>query len=166
MARSLIVRPATPADRPALRRAIVELQEYERRLHATRSEGMRIADRYLDWMQCRSASSGVILVAESDGVFAGFVAGWVEEAANVAETADSNRFGLVSDICVMPGFRGHRIATRLLGEIEQHLRRAGVARLRIAALAANVSARQSYAHAGFVPYEIVHEKLIGARSDE
>jgi hypothetical protein len=30
---------------------------------------------------------------------------------------------------------------------------------------ANGSARRSYPHAGFAPYEIVHEKLIGESSD-
>jgi ribosomal protein S18 acetylase RimI-like enzyme len=114
MADSLIIRPATPADRPALRVALVELQEYERQLHDTRLPGARIADRYLDWLQLRSGSGGIILVAESGGDFAGFVAGWVEEAANLAETADSNRFGLISDICVMPDFRGRRLGARSL----------------------------------------------------
>jgi ribosomal protein S18 acetylase RimI-like enzyme len=163
----LRIRPATPEDRPALRRAIVELQEYERRHHDTRLPGEVIADSYLDWMQLRSEFSGVILVAESAaGEFAGFVAGWVEEETNVAETPDSNRYGLVSDICVMPEYRGHRLATRLLLEMEQYLRLAGVARLRVRALAANVSAQLSYEHAGFAPYEILHEKLIGANGDE
>jgi GNAT superfamily N-acetyltransferase len=163
---ALTIRPATTADRPELRRAIVELQEYERRHHDTRLPGAQIADRYLDWMWRRSESDGAILVAEIGGSFAGFVAGWVEEAGNIAETPDSNRFGLISDICVMPDFRGRRLAARLIGAIEQHLRRTGVVRLRVSALAANDSARRSYQHTGFAPYEIVHEKRIGASDDE
>jgi GNAT superfamily N-acetyltransferase len=162
---ALRIRPATPADRADLRRAIMELQDYERHLHDSRLAGELVADRYLDWMQRRSESDGIILVAESDGAFAGFVAGWVEHAANAGETAEANRFGLISDVCVMPAYRGRRLATRLLGAIEHYLRRAGVVRLRIAALAANRSARQSYQHAGFVPYEIIHEKLIGTGKD-
>ena len=163
---ALTIRPATPEDRPSLRRAIVELQEHERRLHDTRLPGEQIADRYLDWMLRRAEAAGVVLVAELDGVFAGFVAGWVEESENVAETRDSNRVGLISDICVMPSFRGHRLAARMIDAIEVHLRHAGVARLRVNALAANLTARRSYEHAGFVPYEILYEKLIGATSDD
>jgi ribosomal protein S18 acetylase RimI-like enzyme len=158
----LNIRPATATDRPHLRRAIVELQEYERLRHATRLPGEQIADAYLDWMLRHAETDGTVLVAESDGSFAGFVAGWIEETENIAETPDSNRFGYVSDICIMPAFRGLRIAVQLLNGIEQCLGRAGVTRLRINSLAANMAARASYEHAGFVPYEILYEKLIEA----
>jgi ribosomal protein S18 acetylase RimI-like enzyme len=161
MADALTIRPVTAADRPALRAATIELQEYERRHHDTRLPGEQIADDYLDWMWRRSASDGVILVAEIDGVFAGFVAGWVEHANNIAETPESNHFGLISNICVMPEFRGRRLAAALIGAIEAYLRRSGVARLRVNALAANEAAGRSYQHAGFAPYEILHEKRIG-----
>jgi ribosomal protein S18 acetylase RimI-like enzyme len=163
---ALVIRPARLADRPALRRAIVELQDYERRHHDTRLPGEAIADRYLDWMWRRAADDGIVLVADIAGSFAGFVAGWVEQATNVAETAESNRFGLVSDICVMPDFRGHRLAERLLCALEQHLRATGIARLRVSVLAANASARRSYEHAGFSAYEVVYEKLMGTHDDE
>jgi ribosomal protein S18 acetylase RimI-like enzyme len=96
--------------------------------------------------------------------FRRFVAGWIEETKNIGETPDSNRVGYISDICVMPDFRGRRIATQLLSSIEQHLGRAAVARLRINSLAANQSARASYEHAGFLPYEIIYEKTIVAQN--
>ena len=146
---SLIIRPATSADRPRLRQAIVTLQDYERALHTTRLPGKQVADRYLDWMLHRTETQGAVLVAESNGAFAGFVAGWIEETENVGETPDSNRVGYISDICIVPDFRGRRIATQLLSKIERHLGRAGVTRLRINSLAANQSARASYEHAGF-----------------
>jgi ribosomal protein S18 acetylase RimI-like enzyme len=88
----------------------------------------------------KAETQGAVLVAESNCIFVGFVAGWIEETRNVGETPDSNRVGYISDICVMPGFRGRRIATQLLNRIEQHLGRAGVTRLRINSLAANQSA--------------------------
>src|SRR5262245_43125506 len=43
----VVVRLATPADLPNLRSAMVELQEHERRLAATRLPGEQIADPYL-----------------------------------------------------------------------------------------------------------------------
>jgi hypothetical protein len=52
-----------------------------------------------------------------------------------------------------------------LNGIEQYLRRAGVVRLRINSLAVNTSAQVSYERAGFVPYEILFEKLIDTGSD-
>ena len=154
------IRPATPSDRPLLIRAIVELQDHERLRHPTRLPGAQIADAYLEWLLRQTERQGAVLVAEHGGQFAGFVAGWVAEIANIAETPDSNRFGYISDICVMPAFRGQRIATQLLARIEQYLRQFGVTRLRITALAANISAQASYRTAGFIPYEIIHEKAI------
>ena len=162
MTKNLIIRSATAADRLRLRQAIVELQDYERTHHPTRLPGEQIADAYLDWMLQKAETEGAVLVAESGGVFAGFVAGWIEETENIGETAASNRVGYISDICVLSHFRGRRIATQLLNTIERHLSRAAVTRLRINSLAANQAARACYEHAGFLPYEIIYEKsLIG-----
>jgi len=135
-----MIGPAIAADQPALPRAIVaprrsararghrkRLQEYEHRHHDTRLPCEQVADDYLEWMCLRSAADGAILVVEIDGAFAGFVAGWNEPAANIAETPDSNRFGLVSDIFVAPEFHGRRFAARLIGAMEQAVHSAGVA---------------------------------------
>ena len=55
---------------------MVELQEHERRLAATRLPGKQIADPYLARLRREAAEKrGAILVVESDGVFAGFAAG-------------------------------------------------------------------------------------------
>jgi ribosomal protein S18 acetylase RimI-like enzyme len=166
MSEPLIIRPAASPDRPNLRQAVIELQEYERLRHPTRLPGEQIADAYLDWMQRQAeAAGGVVLVAERAESFLGFVAGWIAQTANLAETADSNRFGYVSDICILPAFRGQRIAVQLLDGIEQFFHGAGVRRLRINSLAVNTSAQASYEHAGFRPYEILYEKIIGEGSD-
>jgi ribosomal protein S18 acetylase RimI-like enzyme len=94
------------------------------------------------------------------GVFAGFVAGWIEKENNVAETPDSNRYGYVSDICVLPAYRGRRIACRLIQMLEQYFRRAAISRMRIRSLATNKPALASYRHSGFVAYEVLYEKTI------
>ena len=157
-----VVRLATPTDRPHLRRAVVELQEYERRLSATRLPGETIADASVAWLEREAANSGAILVAEMGGAFAGFAAGWVVAEDNIAESADSRRFGFVSDICVMPPFRGQRIAGVLLAALERHLAAAGITRVRLGALAGNAAAQTAYRRAGYEPYEIVFEKRIRA----
>jgi GNAT superfamily N-acetyltransferase len=53
-----------------------------------------------------------------------------------------------------------QIAAQLLDGIEQYFRRTGVTRLRINSLAVNTSAQTSYERAGFVPYEVLYEKVI------
>jgi hypothetical protein len=85
----LTIRPATPSDRPHLRAAVVELQEHESRLHETSLPGEAIADAYLAWMLGEAAKGGAAFVAEVDGAFAGFVAGWIVDEDNIAQTADS-----------------------------------------------------------------------------
>ena len=154
----LTIRPATPSDRTRLRGAVVELQDSERRLHPTRLAGEEVADAYLAWMLERAAKSGAVLVAEIDGAFVGFVAGWVEETDHIEETPDSNRFGYVSDICVLPEYRGRRIATELLNAIEQRLRDRGVTRVRLYTLFVNRPARANYERSGYKAYEVVYEK--------
>lgn len=162
MPEAVTIRTATGADRSALRGAIVELQDYERLLHDTRLPGEQIADAYLDWMLRRASTHGAVLVAELGGVFVGFAAGWIDVSENVAETPESNRCGYVSDVCVLPPFRGRRIATQLLDAVESHLRSNGITRLRITSLAANTAAQASYTRSGFRPYEVTYEKRLDA----
>jgi GNAT superfamily N-acetyltransferase len=126
---NVVVRLAMPGDLPDLRSAMVELQEHERRLAATRLPGEQIADPYLARLQREAAEKrGAILVVESDGVFAGFAAGWIIERDHIPETKASNRFGYLSDICIMPAFRGKRIAHQLMAAMERHFASAGVTR--------------------------------------
>lgn len=54
---------------------------------------------------------------------------------DLAETADSNRSGYISDICVLPAYRGRGIVGHLLRAAEQRLARPGINRLRITSLA-------------------------------
>jgi ribosomal protein S18 acetylase RimI-like enzyme len=154
------IRLATSADWAHLRQAIIELQDCERLQHRTRLPGEQVADAYVDWMLGKADSRGAVLIAEINSIFAGFVAGWIEQNENIGETPDSNRVGRISDVCVMPAFRGRRIATRLLEEIARHLAGFGIARIRINSLAENKSARASFERAGFAPYEIVYEKTL------
>lgn len=156
----LTIRAAGPSDGPQLRRAIVELQDHESRLHPSRLRGDQIADGYLAWMQKRAAEHGVVLIVEIDGAFAGFVAGWIEEENHIEETPDSNRFGYVSDICVLSPYRDRRIASRLLAVAERRLCGEGVTRIRLFTLAASRAARASYERSGYAAYEVVYEKPV------
>jgi len=161
----VIIRSAMPADLPDLRLAMVELQEHERQLDATtRLPGEQIADAYLGRLRQEVAENrGAIFIAERDGVFAGFAVGWIIERDHIPENVDSNRFGYLSDICVMPAYRRQRIAQRLLAALEQHFASTGITRFRLFTLAANAAARATYESAGFAAYEILYEKLVDRR---
>jgi ribosomal protein S18 acetylase RimI-like enzyme len=159
---TLSVRLALSSDRPALRAALVELHDVERGLHDSRLPGGQTADAYLVWMLAEAAREGAVFVAEAGGVFAGFAAGWIVQENLIEETPDSNRFGYVSDVCVLPAFRGRRIAALLLNALEARLSLSGIKRIRLSALAANKAARASYERSGYVAYEIVYEKAAHA----
>ena len=156
---AMTIRHARDSDIADLRRAFIELQEVERSLHDSRVPGEEVADRYLEWLAARVRENcGAIFVADEDGIFRGFIAGWIANDDHLIETADSNRFGFISDLCVLKEARGRGVAQQLLAAAEQHLAHYGVARLRIGALAGNVAARAAYVKYGFSPYEIVFEK--------
>jgi ribosomal protein S18 acetylase RimI-like enzyme len=157
------IRDAVPADASQIIAAIGLLQEYERALHDTRRSGGEIAEAYFREIEARSARYGALLVAEVDGAFIGFVCGWIEQNDEVAETEDSNRFGYVSDICVLPEWRGRRVAGALLHAIERRLAAfGGISRLRLNVLAGNAPARASYKRAGFSAYEVRYEKRMSS----
>ncbi len=162
----LKIRPAKPSDGPRLRAAVAELHEHERSLHNSRLPGEETADAYLAWMLAEAQAGGAVLVAETGGAFAGFAAGWIVQDNVIEETPDSNRCGYVSDVCVLPPFRGRRIAPALLGALEARLRRRGVARIRLSALAANAAARKVYERSGYALYEVVYEKSAGADRED
>jgi ribosomal protein S18 acetylase RimI-like enzyme len=162
---TLIIRASRAEDRRDLRSAIIELQEHERRLHDSRLPGEQVADAYMDWMQRQVAEgAGAILVAEAAGAFCGFVAYRLARADTPAETPDSNLFGHVLDVCVLPRYRRNGVAQRLLQAVEDDLSARGVARLRLSALAANAPARAAYEKAGLVLYEVTYEKRLCATS--
>ena len=156
----LVIRVAVAGDNGSLRRAVIELQEYERNLHWSRLPGEAIADAYIAWLYQEATKGGSILVAEAGGAFAGFAVGWIERNSFIAETAESNRYGYVSDICVLPPYRGHGIAGRLLAALEVRLAKSGITAVRLGVLAGNHVAQSAYRRAGFTPYEIIYEKRI------
>ena len=155
------VRAYRDSDRAAVVEALVGLQKHEVALHDTRRPGREIAEPYLaQLIGIIARQAGAMLVAETDGGFAGFVACYVAEDEVIAETPDSNRYGYVSDIFVVPDWRASGLAQALLAAAERHLAATGVARLRIGVLAANRMACRAYEKHGFEPYEIVYEKRL------
>jgi len=161
----LTVRPMAPADRPWMVRALVGLQEWERQYFDGLLAGTAWVEPYLDDLVRRAASAnGEVSLACLGGAPVGFAAWRVEEDGSLEETPDSRRYGYVSDLFVEERWRGRRLAARLIGHAEERLRESGVTRLRIAVLAGNVSAIRAYEAAGFRPYLMRLEKMVGGSS--
>jgi GNAT superfamily N-acetyltransferase len=156
-----VIRPYRETDRAAVIAAEIDLQEYERTLHDTRLPGAAVMEAYVDRLQREvAAQAGAILVAEDSGRFLGLVACLVVRDDAVQETADSNVHGYVTDIYVVPEWRGSGLAQALLQAAEDQLAPTGVSRLRINVLAANARARRAYEKGGFAAYEVMYEKRL------
>ena len=160
----LIVRPAAPFDLPHLRAAMVELQEHERLLHATRLPGEAVADAYLAWMLDRAAeASGAAVIAEADGAFAGFAAGWVVEDDVEHRRNARTRTGTASfrTSACLPAYRGRRVASRLIEALEVASQPAPASRASASARSRRTAPRgRSYERSGYAPYEVVYEKVV------
>lgn len=157
----LTLRPAQAADRQGLKAGIMALQEHECALHNSRLAAELTVEPYLDWMQRQVvAADGLCLVAYQGQSFVGFIAGWVERMENPAEAEDSTTFGYISDICLLPRWRGLGLSGQLLAAMEAHFREKGIRRLRISTLANNQAAVAAYESAGFRPYEVTLEKSL------
>jgi ribosomal protein S18 acetylase RimI-like enzyme len=157
-----VIRPYIEADRPAVIDALIALQEHERAMHDTRLPGAGTTAVYFDKLLKELAErSGGIFVAEASAKFAGVVTGFIESYDIALETPDSCVYGYCSDIFVAPEFRGTGLAQMLLDVMERHLAsKAPIARFRINVLAVNRIACRAYERAGFVPYELMYERLI------
>jgi GNAT superfamily N-acetyltransferase len=109
-------------DRADVVDAIAALQDFERALHDTRRPGAECADAYFTRLEKQiNSGAGVLLIAELDGTFVGWLGCFVVRDENPAETPDSNVYGYVSDVYVVPERRGQRIARDLLVAAERHL---------------------------------------------
>jgi ribosomal protein S18 acetylase RimI-like enzyme len=156
------IRPYAETDRRTVIDALTALQEHERAMHDTRLPGAGATAVYLDnLLEDLVAQSGAIFIAEADGKFAGLVTGLIETYEIVLETRDSSIYGYCSDIYVAPEFRGSGLAQMLLDVMERHLAaQAPITRFRISVLAVNRIACRAYERAGFVPYELMYERLV------
>jgi ribosomal protein S18 acetylase RimI-like enzyme len=159
----MVLRPYRESDRAPILDAMIAFQNYELTLHDSRlAPTQAMAERYLaELLAARSDAQGLVLVAEIDGVFAGYGACARVEEFVEQEKEDSCIYGYISDIFVAPERRGSGIAQDLIAAMIAHLAALGLTRIRLNVLANNADARRAYEKAGFQPYEIIYEKKAG-----
>ena len=149
---SAVIREYEASDVEAVRRCIVELQEFERAIDSRLRPGELIADEYWSQVQRRCTDrNGCVFVAEIEAAVVGFVAVLAEEQFTELDDPPG-RYALVTDLMVVAPFRGRGIGRRLIERAEAFARSAGVGELRIGVLSANQPARQLYLSAGFAPH--------------
>lgn len=107
----VVIRPATPDDVGGILLLWNELMDYHAALDARFQSALggeeHWADILLDWLQ---SDDGCVLVADAGGKLVGFIIGLVRENPPVLLPP---KYGLVTDICVDPGWRRQGIGRRL-----------------------------------------------------
>src|SRR5690606_16897764 len=115
---ALAIRKYQPEDTAGVRRCVVELQEFERRIDPRLRPGEEMADAYWENMQRRcTEANGQVFVADDGGSVVGFVS--VLAAEPFVEIDDPvGTHALITDIVVLPSHRGRRVGAELLQRAE------------------------------------------------
>jgi ribosomal protein S18 acetylase RimI-like enzyme len=144
-------------DAVALRACFVELQETERAFDPRAPRGEAIADAYLARMFERCAKwAGHVFVAEADGGVVGFACVWGRVPPQEVDD-DPADAAYVSDLVVLPAWRGRGLGRALLARVEAYAREQGVASIGIGVMHPNRDARRLYERLG---YAAVHVELV------
>jgi len=159
----IAIRKAGKADRDTVRDFARLLQDAECAMHPSRRPGTTLAPAFLDELYRRTRGrNGAILLAEADGRPVGYIAFYVETLDHIELRAEARRFLYVSDMAVVPHWRGRGVAGRLLAEAEAFCRQLKLPRLVIGVLTANEPACAAYRRASYVFYEHWLEKHVSA----
>jgi ribosomal protein S18 acetylase RimI-like enzyme len=147
-------------DAAGLRRCLIALQDFERDLDARLRAGEAVADSYIEDMfaDCK-VHCGTVLVAEVDGVVAGFIA---VQAKVLQDEIDEEPYEVayISDVAVLPEYRRRGIGAALLQRAEAFALTQGARWLRIGVLGKNRVAIGIYRNAGFEDRLLILEKTL------
>jgi GNAT superfamily N-acetyltransferase len=147
----ITVRQSVAADREALMALMIELQDFERQIETDRAVPDReFAAWYIDRLSRVIADgNGLILVATSDGVPCGFVAGCPEEEPEMRDW-----YFYIAELVVSESYRGRGIGHRLVLAMEDAARARGLKRMGIGVLAGSDRVHRLYRELGYRDYAI------------
>jgi ribosomal protein S18 acetylase RimI-like enzyme len=145
------VRPATPADVPAVLPMVRKLCDLHRGWDRAKYDFLPdIEQMYRGWLTARAADSrAVFLVADREGRGpVAFLIGTVEREIPIYRLAE---YGFIHDLWVDPEYRNEGVARQLTMEAVERFRAIGVTQVRLDTAAANDPARNLFASCGFRP---------------
>jgi ribosomal protein S18 acetylase RimI-like enzyme len=148
-----MIRPATPADEPAVLTLTHELADFAVPPWRTADE-IRQAD--LPILRAALATTPpdqLLLVAQDHGRMQGFV-----YAVTNRDYFTGELHAYVEDLAIAPDARGKGVARQLMGAVEEWARAQGYRRIRLAVWAQNERARGLYEHIGYRPETMYYIK--------
>ncbi len=148
------VRELHAEDRQSMIECFIELQEHERQFEHRRLPGVEMASRYIDSLMehCRS-ERGKMFVASLRETAVGFVCVFPYESLD-SDLNTHVQVAYICDLVVREEYRGRGIGKELMKIAEQYAIANGATDVFVNVLAGNNSARDFYAQAGYVPYEL------------
>lgn len=147
-------------DFEQIRRCVVELQDYERKIDPRMPTGESIADAYLEEMlgKCKE-HDGQIFLSEIDGEIAGYVT--ILGKVRSGNLDDGNlEYSCIDDLIVREQFRRYGVGMKLVEAAELFAKSKNARWLRLSVLARNTSARKLYSSSGFSELYIDYEKSL------
>lgn len=149
-----IIREYRPEDARHVEECFVELQDFLHGLEPQVREG-KAARQYFDAMFARCADTqGKIFVAEAARRVVGFICLWAKVQSEELDEEPSE-YAYISDLVVLPAYRGRGLGRALLEKAEAHARLHGATTLKIESLAKNEGATTLYRNFGFSAYQIL-----------
>lgn len=150
-----VVREYQEKDREQLLKLIIEVSDFERKFEANRLPGGQIGEKYFEYIFRQvKEKHGKVFVADVGGLAIGFVCFWIEPDAEIFATTLKN-YAYISDLVVLPEYRGKGLGTSLLEKVKKDVADKGIKIIKVEALANNKHALNIYRKVGFQDYEVV-----------
>ena len=150
---AFLVRVAREADHEALLATTFALNRFEHEITGDRAIDVASAEAVLGHFIRRVGSTGLMLVAETEGRVIGHLFLALDEAPPYL-APEYRREAWICDAFIEEAWRGQGAFRAMLALAEAHARAAGCRRLHIGVLAGNDDAERIYRKAGFRNYAI------------
>jgi ribosomal protein S18 acetylase RimI-like enzyme len=152
----MTIRPATPADVPAVLPMVDKLAALHEKWDPVRYDyKANTGEMYRRWLTARAGDpQSVFLVADHERLMAdvpflvGFLVATVEKPIPIYRV---DRFGFIHDVWVEEDYRHEGIARQMTMLAMEKFRDMGVNQIRLETAAANEPARKLFASCGFRP---------------
>jgi len=156
MATNMVIRPATPADVPAVLPMVAAVCALHESWDAAKYGFLpNPAQRYERWLITQATNDrSVFLVAEDDVELGGLVAFLIATIEREIPIYRLKEFGFIQDLWVEPEYRHTGIARQMVLLTVERFKQMGVKQIRLDTAAANDAARRLFSGCGFRPSTI------------
>ena len=153
----LVIREYRPEEIQQVEVCFVELQDFLHGLEPNVLEG-KAAKKYFDFMLAHCVeTAGKVFVAEVEHRVVGFVCVWGKVPSEKLDE-EPGECAFISDLVVLPAYRGLGVGRALLERAEEYARSLGVTKIQLEVLANNTNALKLYTSDGFRAYHMLMTK--------